>query len=419
MKTVLKKEGTRFLINDELVYAEIAGNDPKCHGLLMNARFVQGIFDDKSDAKRFNRFARSFDPDTNTAELIASLPQWYENGLRAITVGFQGGGPCYTIDNYSLENNPFSSDGTSLDQAYADRMLKIIKACDELGMVVVVSIFYAAMTRFLGDDNAILAATKTAANFLRDCGYKNLILEIANEHDISGFKIHPILYTPEGVCTLLDVARRESGNLMVGCSGTGGYFNEKIAQASDVIILHANNQSRGKFYAMIEKAKAIKPERPILFNEDSQCVGQIPVAVRHSVSWGYYNNLTKQEPPVDWGITKGEDEFFALRMALSVGLKPQLPKEEDCFYLAGLEDDLFYGNMRWIRLASLFPEQIDHVKFLRNHEEFSYSYDEPFMVYPFGNWRQRPVLDIQSGEEWEAVITLRDGRTINKKARVK
>jgi hypothetical protein len=28
-------------------------------------------------------------------------------------------------------------------------------------------------------------------------------------------------------------------------------------------------------------------------------------------------------------------------------------------------------------------------------------------------------LDIQSGEEWEAEITLRDGGTIRKKARVK
>ena len=60
-------------------------------------RFIQGIFDDKADASRFERFGRHFDPEENTASLIAALPEWYAHGLRAFTVGFQGGGPCFTM----------------------------------------------------------------------------------------------------------------------------------------------------------------------------------------------------------------------------------------------------------------------------------------------------------------------------------
>ena len=56
--TSLSIQGESFLINGQLTYAEIAGSNPGAHGLLMNARFIQGIFDDKADPGRFNRFGR-------------------------------------------------------------------------------------------------------------------------------------------------------------------------------------------------------------------------------------------------------------------------------------------------------------------------------------------------------------------------
>jgi hypothetical protein len=103
------------------VYVEIAGSHPNVHGLLMNARFIQGIFDDKAGRERYHCFGRRFDPDTNTNELIAALPEWYRYGLRAFTVGF-GGGPCFTVPNSQVDNNPFGADGLRLDPKYAERM---------------------------------------------------------------------------------------------------------------------------------------------------------------------------------------------------------------------------------------------------------------------------------------------------------
>ena len=90
MKTKLSIQQDRFFINGSPVYSELKQVNPAYHGLLMNARMIQGVFDDKQDVKRFDRFGKLFSPEQNTDELIAALPQWYEKGLRAITVGFQG-----------------------------------------------------------------------------------------------------------------------------------------------------------------------------------------------------------------------------------------------------------------------------------------------------------------------------------------
>lgn len=177
-------------------------------------------------------------------------------------------------------------------------------------MIVIVSYFYGAQSRFLKDDLSVIRAVKTASNWLRDEKFTNVIIEIANEHNVEENKLHPILFDGKGIAELIRIAQRESGGLPVGCSTTGHYFSNDIGNASDVIIIHGNNMSRQMFYNHIQEAKAIKPVRPIICNEDSQALAEMQVALDEGISWGYYNNMTKQEPPVDWSITEGEDTFL-------------------------------------------------------------------------------------------------------------
>ena len=412
--TALTIQGEQFLINGQLTYSELAGSKPEAHGLLMNARFIQGIFDDKADPRRYDRFGRIFDPEQHTDDLIAALPAWYEVGLRGLTVGFQGGGPCFTVDNQTIDNNPFGEDGTTLDAAYAARMDRVIKAADALGMVVIVSYFYGAQTQRLRDGRAVRNAVTTASNFLRDGGYTNVIVEVANEHDVPQFLDHPLLYYPEGVAALCDLARLESGGLPVGCSGRGGSVAREIAEASDVIFIHGNGCSRQRLYNMIEKVRSWKLDRPIVCNEDSQAIGQMEVTYKTRTSWGYYNNMTKQEPPADWGITQGEDLFFARRMAQGIGIDlPDLPADEQ-FYLQGLEAENTDNGQRWIRLASLYPESINFVEFYRDGELYYIAYDEPFSVHYESNWRQGGVDIRSANEQWTATIHLRNGDVITR-----
>ena len=76
-QTTITLRADKFLINDTLTYADIAGSNPGAHGLLMNARFIQGIFDDKAEPERFAIFGHDvWDPEANTDRLIAALPQW-------------------------------------------------------------------------------------------------------------------------------------------------------------------------------------------------------------------------------------------------------------------------------------------------------------------------------------------------------
>ena len=145
-------------------------------------------------------------------------------------MGFQGGGPCFTIENDTIDNNPFDTDGTKLDLAYANRMDKIIQAADQLGMVVIVSFFYGAQAKKLTDGKAVRNAVKTASNFLKEHGYTNVIIEVANEYNIREFSTHPLIHTAEGVASLIDLARIESGGMLVGCSGTGGRVNKEICE---------------------------------------------------------------------------------------------------------------------------------------------------------------------------------------------
>ena len=414
MTTKLSIKENKFLINGNLTYSELPNCNEKYYGLLMNSRMIQGIFDDASEPERFNRYGKIFSPDTNTEEFIKALPQWYAHGIRAVTVGFQGGGPCFTINNHTIDNTAFSNDGLSMKQAYLDRMEKVIKAADEIGMIVIVSYFYGAQTRFIENDLAIINSVKTASNWLRDKAFTNVIIEIANEHDVPDFKIHPIVYTPSGVATLIDIAKRESGGMPVGCSGMGGTFSDVIANASDVILIHANGQNKQKFYNLIQKAKAIKPARPIVCNESSQALSQIPVAMNEYVSWGYYNNMTKQEPPTYWEILDGEDKFFAYRVSEYVGIAtPKLALEEQ-FYIQGLEEHMVYDGKRFLRLASLYPEKIMYVEFFRNGKYVMSAYDDPFMMNSVGcNWRQDPFTEeIIKGEVWSAKIHLIDGNTV-------
>ncbi len=410
-KTHLTIEGEKFLINGKQTYSEIDGTKPSAHGLLMNARFIQGIFDDAMEPERFARWGHSeWDAMANTERLIAALPEWYRYGLRAFTTGFQGGGPCFTIQNHTIQNNPFGEDGLTLDADYAERMDKLIRGADAVGMIVIVSFFYGSQTRWLKDGKAIRNAVTTASRFLK--GRPNVIIEVANEMNIGSFANHPIIREPEGMAMLLDLARKESGGLPCGCSGGGGYYNREVAEASDVILIHGNGCTRQRYHNMIQEVQIWNLNRPIVCNEDSQAIGQLQVAYKTQTSWGYYNNMTKQEPPADWGITTGEDTFFAHRMAEGIGIDTD--PIDDQYYLQGLEPDWEYRGQRWLRLASLYPETISYVDFYRNGKFYDTAYDEPFSLHFQTNWRQGGIDVRDDDREWKAVIHCGDGHVIEK-----
>lgn len=416
MKTRLTIEGTKFKINNELVYSEIAGNSPQVHGLLMNARFIQGIFDDKADPKRFARFGwDKWDPERHTDELIKALPEWYSYGMRAITVGLQGGMPVYTIENATIDNNPFSEDGKSVDPAYLGRLDRIIRAADEIGMVIIVSILYQGQSPRMKDGAAVRNAVRTVSRWLRDQGYTNIIIEVANEHVVGNFKNRPLISDPESVTTLMELAREVSGGIPVGCSGGGSEMIKEVALASDVVLIHGNLSRRQRYSAFVKMVKSWTPDRPIVCNEDSPCFTNLDVAFDTDTSWGYYNNLSKQEPPVRWGIANAEDLFFARRMARGLGIKVPDLSEEEQYVLDGVTGPYELNGERWIRLTAEYPETINYVDFFQNGVKVDRAYQEPFFVNYVDTWTQTGSKT-KKGDNWKAVVRLGNGKTLERSA---
>jgi hypothetical protein len=416
-QTNLSVKNSDFYINGKLVYDEIEGNS-NSKGLLMNSRFIQGIFDDKTDRSRFNRFNKIFDTDKNTDDFIAALPQWYAYGLRAVTVGMQGGMPVFTIDVKSIDNNPFGSDGMSFDEAYAKRLDKIIKAADSLKMVVIVNILYWAQALRFKNEEAIVSALTCAAAFLKKKNYTNIIIDIANEYNIETWNDFPIIREPKSMKKLIELVRKESGGMLVGSSGAGGLVDKEVVDASDVVLIHGNGLTRGEYYDFVLKVQEMACHKPILCNEDSPCISRLEIAHLTHTSWGHYDNFTKQEPPCDWSVTKGQDFFFARRMAASLGINlPELPLEEQ-FYLQGLEPNTKWQKKRWIRLAAEFPEKINYVDFYRNNKFMYRSYDEPYFMYRETTWIQKPWKIRKDDKNWTAEVVLIDGTTVVKSVEV-
>ena len=415
MKTNLSIKGKQFHINGKPAYSEIPGANPDSLGLLWNQRLIQGVFDDKIDRRRFDLFKDGvFDPERNTDNLVAALPKWQAYGMRAITVGFQGGWPVKCADVSDIDNNPFGSDGTRLDDSYACRMDKIIRAADELGMVVIVSLLYWAQCNRIKDGRSVVNAVKTGAKFLREGGYCNVILEVANEYNIEPFRAHPMAHSPEGMAQLIQIAREHSGGLPVGSSGGGGMADREVIEESDVAIIHGNGLTRGEYYDFLNRVKEWAGDKPILCNEDSPCCSRVGVGLETYTSWGYYNNFTKQIPPADYKVTPGEDLYFARRVAGAVGIPVEKLPLEDQFYLQGLEPWSSFNGKRAIRLAAEFPESVDYVDFYLNGKKIYRSYDEPFYLWRETTWLCEPVKTAPGENEWKAAVKLCDGRTMEK-----
>jgi len=416
-QTKLSVKGRDFYINGKLVYDEVAV-DNHSKGLLMNARFIQGIFDDQFDRKRYNRFGKIFDPDQHTDDFISALPEWYNYGLRAVTVGMQGGMPVFTMDIRTVDHNPFGPDGKTFDQAYAKRLDKIIQAADKLGMVVIVNILYWAQALRLNNDEAIIDALKSACYFLKNGHYTNVIIDVANEYNIDMWNDLKMIQNPKSMKNLIELVREESGGMLVGSSGGGGLVDQEVVDASDVVLIHGNGLTRGEYYDFVLQVQKMAPNKPILCNEDSPCISRIDIAHLTHTSWGHYDNFTKQEPPCDWGITKGQDFFFARRMARVLGIELEELCLEDQFYLQGLEPNTSWNGRRWIRLAAEYPEKINYVDFYRNGVFIYRSYDEPFFMYRETTWIQKPWIMKKDDKIWTAEIVLHDGTTLIKKQRV-
>jgi hypothetical protein len=334
-RTVVSVRSDWFLINGRPTYEGRVYKGMKIEGLLMNSRMVQGVFDDLNPETR-SRWkypdTGQWDAERNTREFIAAMAEWRRHGLLGFTINFQGGSPQGYSQDQPWRNSAFNADGT-LRNDYLSRMERILDKADELGMVAIVGYFYFGQDERLRDEEAVKRATREATNWLLGKGYRNVLVEIANECD--NRKYDQAIIKKDRIHELINLAKsithngaRSGRRLLVSASFNGGSIpSSNVVEASDFLLLHGNGVKEPERIAqMVEQTRGIAGDRPvpILFNEDDhfdfdQPVNNMMKAVGAYASWGYFDPGASdyrdgyQCPPVNWGInTDRKKAFFGL-----------------------------------------------------------------------------------------------------------
>jgi len=290
---VALREG-RWFINDRVSNAGSAAE-----GLLMNVRMVNAVFEDRGKP--------DFDAEANTDRFIARIPDYAGHGVRAFTLCLQGGMPGYE----GALNSAFEPDG-SLRKEYLDRVRRVIEACDRQGIAVLLGCYYQRQSKVLRDEAAARAGVVNVVKWLRAAGFRNVLLEVANEYPHKGFA-HPVIRSPEGVAGLIRLAKQTWPALLVSASGYGdGLVHGPVAEASDFLLVHLNGTSVAAIPARLAALR--KYDKPIVCNEDDKsgalATAAAEACVKHGASYGLMLNKLNQRFPFTFSGAADDPVFY-------------------------------------------------------------------------------------------------------------
>jgi CubicO group peptidase (beta-lactamase class C family) len=278
-------------------------------GLLMNVRMVNATFEDLAKP--------DFDAEANADEFIAQIPAYVASGVNAFTLNLQGGMPGYE----GARNSAFEPDG-SLRPGYLARVGRVVRACDQRGAAVILGLYYQRQSNVLRDETAVRAGVANAARWVRDEGFENVVLEIANEYPHGGF-VHPVIRDPEGMAGLIRLAKETAPGLLVSASGYGdGKVHREVAEASDFLLPHWNGTSVTDIPERV--AALMRYNKPVACNEDDktglQAAAALRATVRAGAGYGLMLKDRNQTFPFAFSGPADDPEFYqALREATGIG----------------------------------------------------------------------------------------------------
>jgi hypothetical protein len=332
-RTVISIEGDRFLIDGSLTYQGRSWQGKSIEGLLFNSRMANAIIDDENPATRgtWSYLDGEFFPERNTREFIAALPDYYAHGLRAISINLQGGSPQGYSWNQPWHTSGFRPDGT-IKAGYLQRLQDVIAACDRIGMIVILGLFYWKQSQVLADESAARNAVTNVVDCLVSRGVRNVLLEIGNEVDLP--YAHSIMGA--GRChELVKLAQeRSSGKLntprkrlLVSTSLVHSpRFGDNLLEVCDFLLPHGNRSHHPdsiRLQVARNRAAAAYRGQPIIFNEDDhydfdKADNNMVAAVKEGASWGYFDFRQAREKfhdgfqslPVDWAISSPRKKAF-------------------------------------------------------------------------------------------------------------
>ena len=327
-RTEVSIVGDRFFINGRPTYEGRSWNGHRIEGLLFNTRMVQAIFDDLNPETRA-RWAYPdgpWDPERNTREFVAAMPEWRRHGVLSFTLNLQGGNPLGYSRDQPWHNSAFAPDA-SLRSDYMARLERILDRADELGMVPMLGIFYFGQDQHLQDEAAVVRALDNTLTWLADRGYRNVLIEVNNE---TAARYDHAILRPERVHELMERVRafeRDGHRFLVSTSYGGGHLPlPNVVRAADYLLLHGNNVNEpARMAALVRETRQVEGYRPvpILVNEDDhydfdQPLNNLTAALGEYASWGFFDFRREgegfdegyQSVPVNWGISSARKRAF-------------------------------------------------------------------------------------------------------------
>jgi hypothetical protein len=272
----------------------------------MNVRMVNAVFE---DAKR-----PEFDAEANTERFLKAIPEYVDHGVRAFTINLQGGMPGYE----GAVNSAFDAVG-NLRGPYLRRVRRVIEACDQHGAVVFLGCYYQRQDQVLKDDEAVRAGVVNVAQWIKGCGFRNVVLEIANEFGHDGFD-HRLLKTAAGQVELIELAKKTHPKLLVSTSGLGdGSLPKDVARAADFLLIHFNGTSLENIPSRIKTLKEFG--KPIVCNEDAKTgiagAKAAELCVTNGASWGLMAEKVNQHYPFSFRGAKDDERVYAAMKKLT------------------------------------------------------------------------------------------------------
>jgi hypothetical protein len=360
-QTAVSIDGTQILINGRPTYRGCRGIE----GLLFNIRTVNATFDDtrgqvdwwdddgsrpENDHAGYGAWTSPDSAFANTARFVNALPDYRAHGVLAVNLCLQGGHPLngkpWIAEGHGsagarpnghrdfYNNSGFNADGT-LDPRYAQRISSVIEACDRLGMAALLQLFYFGQDTVFAGEAQIHASVDHAVDYLCTNGYRNVVVEIANEV-MEGHYHHEVL-KPGRVAELIhrarDRARAVHGQRLLVSTSEAALLSPKqwtpaqidtVFEACDVILIHGGDDVEtgkvGDASDLVRKVKLIRSRpwfanrpRPILTNE-SQGEQAFESLLQRGVSFGLHSILFQTVFPPKWGVWENETTWFFHRV---------------------------------------------------------------------------------------------------------
>jgi len=287
------------------------GFRPEAAGLLMNLRVAQAVVHDEWLTEA------PFDPMKNTQRVVAALDTYKAHGVLAISISLQGANQAYertpgikrTRDaklgpGRGALMSAYRADG-SIKPEWLARTLLLARELDRRGMILNLMYLYCHQDEVFENTAAIDRAVRDTTDWLIDNNLRNVIIEIANEHDNPPWDHNR--YVPREIGRLIELARerfvakKAKFRLPISAStGSGMKVFDEARGHADLIVIHGNEATPEQKRARVaELAADPKMPGPIYMNEDDNGRATTPETLKRELAsmdevldhggagWGY------------------------------------------------------------------------------------------------------------------------------------